>query len=133
LRRSYVPEMNRIQALYSAGGVRTYAVQADPTVATPAVIKYAHDYQYRFPLLLDPRQALVRLTGATVTPEAIVLAPEGKVFYRGRIDNRVEDFGRQRTVATVPDLRNALDEVLAGKPVRVPFTRSIGCAITLGN
>jgi len=127
---SYVPEMNRMAAAYAPRGVRTYAVVADPGLAPSLVAAYARDYRYAFPLLLDPLQDLVRLTGATVTPQAAVLSPEGRLLYRGRIDNRVADFGKQRPQATVHDLRDALDAVLAGKPVAAPFTRSIGCAIT---
>ncbi|HEY1949596.1 MAG TPA: thioredoxin family protein [Bryobacteraceae bacterium] len=127
---SYVPKMNRIRNSYAARGVRSYAVQADPSADLATMAKYARAYQYSFPLLLDPSQNLVRLTGATVTPEAVVLSPEGKVLYRGRIDNRVEDFGKQHPEATVHDLRDALNAVLAGKPVPVPVTKSIGCAIT---
>jgi peroxiredoxin len=127
---SYVPEMDRIQATYGSRGVRTYAVAADTSVPAAKMAAYARAYHYEFPLLLDPEQTLVQLTGATVTPEAVVLTPEGKVLYRGRIDNRVADFGKQRSDATVHDLRNALDAVLAGKPVPAPFTKSIGCAIT---
>ncbi len=126
---SYVPEMNRIQDDYAGRGVLVWAVQADPTVPAADVVHYAHDYHYGFPLVLDPRQSLVSMAGATVTPQAAVLSPEGKVLYLGRIDNRVADFGQLRFKATVPDLRNALDEVLAGKPVATPFTKSIGCAI----
>jgi peroxiredoxin len=127
---SYVPEMNRIAKAYAARGVRTYAVQADTRVPASVVAQYARDYHFEFPLLIDPHQVLVRLAGATVTPQAVVLSPDGKVLYRGRIDNRVEDFGSQRPQATVHDLRNALDAVLAGNPPPVAFTRSIGCAIT---
>ena len=127
---SYVPEMNRIQALYGPRGVRTYAVAGDAGASPAAMTKYAREYRCRFPLLLDPRQQLVQLAGATVTPQAVVLTPQGRVLYRGRIDNRVEDFGKQRPEATVHDLRDALDAVLAGRPVANPFTRSIGCAIT---
>lgn len=127
---SYVPEMNRIEAAYATRGVRALAVQADTSVPLPAVAQYARDYRYSFPLLLDPHQVLAKLTRSTVTPQAVVLSPEGQVLYRGRIDNRVEDFGRQHPEATVHDLRDALDEVLAGKPVAVPYTKSIGCAIT---
>jgi len=126
---SYVPEMNRIHDAYAARGVRVYAVQADTTVAEPAVAAYAKDFRYGFPLLLDPHQQLVQLSGATITPQAAVLSPDGRVLYLGRIDNRVVDFGKQRPQATEPDLREALDEVLAGKPVAHPFTKSIGCAI----
>src|SRR6266700_3891958 len=85
---SYVPEMNRIREEYAKRGVVVWAVQADTTIADAKVVQYAKDYHYTFPLLLDPRQALVSLTGATVTPEAVVLTPEGQVVYHGRVDNR---------------------------------------------
>lgn len=127
----YVPEMNRIREDYASRGVVTWAVQADPYVPQPAVVKYATDYHFAFPLLLDPAQTLVKDTGATITPQAAILSPAGKVLYLGRIDNRVEDFGVSRQKATVQDLRNALDEVLAGKPVSPDRTKSVGCAIPL--
>jgi len=126
---SYVPEMNRIHDAYGPRGVRVFAVQSDTTIADEDVARYARDYHYGFPLLLDPRQVMVRLANATITPQAAVLAPDGKVLYLGRIDNRVADFGKQRFQATEQDLREALDEVLAGKPVVQPATKSIGCAI----
>lgn len=126
---SYVPEMNRIHDAYAARGVLTFAVQADTTVAPNAAAAYAKDFHYGFPLLLDPHQQLVELSGATITPQAAVISPDGRVLYLGRIDNRVADFGKQRPQATENDLRDALDAVLAGKPVAHPFTKSIGCAI----
>src|SRR5262249_31538082 len=126
---SYVPEMNRIREAYAARGVVVWAVQADPTVAEKDVAKYATDYRYSFPLLLDPAQVLVRHAGATITPQAAIFSPEGKVLYLGRIDNRVEDFGRSRQKATVADLRNAVDAILAGKPVVPDHTKSVGCSI----
>jgi peroxiredoxin len=126
---SYVPEMNRIRDDYAGRGVVVWAVQADTTVPSPKVVDYAKEYRYGFPLVIDPQQSLVKLTGAAVTPEAVVLSPEGQVLYHGRIDNRVEDFGKQRPQATVHDVRDALDAVLAGKSVEHPSTRSIGCAI----
>ncbi len=126
---SYVPEMNRIRDAYAPRGVAVYAVQAETTVADSVVAHYAKEFRYGFPLLLDPRQELVKLANATVTPQAAVLTPEGKVLYLGRIDNRVEDFGKQRPQATQSDLREALDAVLAGKPVPHASTKSIGCAI----
>lgn len=127
---SYVPEMNRIHEAYASRGVLFLAVQADTSVAGPDVVKYANDFRYTFPMLLDPQQALVRLTGASVTPQVAVMTGDGKLLYLGRIDNRVEDFGKQRPRATVFDLRDAIDSALAGKPVAHPLTKSIGCAIT---
>jgi peroxiredoxin len=127
---SYVPEMNRIHDAYAARGVLFLAVQADTSVAEPEAAKYARDFRYTFPVLLDPQQVLVRLTGASVTPQVAVVTGHGKLLYLGRIDNRVEDFGNQRPRATVFDLRDAIEAALSGKPVAHPFTKSIGCAIT---
>jgi len=126
---SYVPELNRIKEDYSTRGVLVYAVQAEVSTPDAEVVRYAKDYHYSFPLLLDPRQVMVQLTDAKVTPEAAVLSPEGKVLYMGRIDNRMADFGKQRFQATERDVRDALEAVLAGKPVPHPVTKSIGCAI----
>jgi len=127
---SYVPEMNRIHDAYAGRGVLFFAVQSDPTVPEVDVVRYARDFQYSFPVMLDPSQFLVQLAGASVTPQAAVLTAEGKVLYLGRVDNRVEGFGQQRLNATVFDLRDAIDAALAGKPIAHPRTKSIGCAIT---
>jgi thiol-disulfide isomerase/thioredoxin len=128
---SYVPEMNRIHDAYAPKGVEFFAVQSDVSAAPDAVAKYATDFGYAYPMLLDPEQQLVRFTGASVTPQVAILSPEGKLLYLGRVDNRVADFGKQRPRATVADLRNSLDAVLAGKPVPEARTRSVGCAINL--
>ena len=126
---SYVPEMNRIRDAYAPRGVLLYAVQAEPRTPVADVAWYAREYRYSFPLLLDPSHVLVKLTSATITPQAAVLSPEGKLLYLGRIDNRAVDFGVQRPRPTENDLREALDAVLAGRSVPHPFTKSIGCAI----
>src|SRR5580700_7802126 len=127
----YVPEMNRIHDAYAARGVLFYAVQTDLTIPAADVVKYARDFHYAYPLLLDPNQLLVRFTGASITPQVAILAPDGKLLYLGRVDDRVADFGKQRPQPTVVDLRDSLDAVVAGKPVPHATTKSIGCAITL--
>lgn len=133
LSNGYAPEMNRIEETYAPRGVRFYAVQGDTTIADEEVRRHAREFAYRFPVLLDPQQILTHHTGATVTPEAVVLSAEGAVLYLGRIDNRVKDFGKVRIQATEFDLRDALDAILAGRPVPHPRTRALGCAITNGH
>ena len=130
LSNSYVPELNRIEQAYAARGVVFYAVQGDATVAADAVRKHVKDFGYVFPYLFDPQESLAAFTGATTTPEAAVLSPRGGILYLGRIDNRLEDFGKQRVKITEFDLRDALDAVLSGKPVPHPRTHALGCAIT---
>ena len=133
LSNSYVPEMNRIRADYASRGVAFYAVQTDTTIPDAEVRKHASEFGFVFAVLLDPKQILVRLTGATATPEAVVLSSDGQVLYLGRIDNRVVDFDKRRPAATEPDLRNAIDAVLTGKAVARPRTDVVGCGINLVN
>ena len=50
-----------------------------------------------------------------MTPEAVVYRPRpAHLLYEGRIDDRFPDFGRERDIATVQDLRRALDALRAG-------------------
>ena len=125
-----VPEMNRTRRDYEARGVAFYAVQADTTIADADVVQHTKDYQFSFPVLFDPHQTLAKMTGATTIPSAAVLTPDGTLLYLGRIDNRVEDFDKRRPEPTKFDLREALDAVLAGKPVPHPRTKAFGCAIS---
>jgi peroxiredoxin len=131
LANGYVPEMNRIRADYAAKGVAVYAVQTDNTISDADVRKYAKDFGYTFPMLKDPKLMLARFTGATVSPEAAVLSASGELLYLGRIDNKVEDITKPRYAATEPELRNALDAVLAGKAPKVARTHAVGCSISL--
>jgi len=131
LANGYVPEMNRLRTVYESRGVAFYAVQADNTVADDAAKKYAQEYGYTFPMLNDSRLTLARLAGAKVTPEVAVLSSNGQVLYLGRIDNKVEDLTRPRYAATQPELRNALDAVLAGKAPKETRTRAVGCSINI--
>jgi hypothetical protein len=122
--------MNRLREAYAPRGVAFYGVQADPTVAADVVAKYARDFRYSFPLLLDPAQILVRHANATITPQIAILAPDGKVLYLGPVDNRVEDFGKTRPQATESYARAVLDSILTGKGVIFTTHKSIGCSIT---
>jgi thiol-disulfide isomerase/thioredoxin len=131
LSNRYSPDLSRLFAEYSGRGVKFYAVHSDPFISAGQVRKHAREFGYPFPALLDWTQALARGTGATVTPEAAVISPGGKVLYRGRIDDRLVDFGKERQHPGRHDLRIALDEILAGKPVSKPFTKALGCDIPL--
>ena len=130
LSNRYVPELKRIESAYGPRGVAFYAVQGDATIAVEEVRRHAKEFAYTFPYLIDPLESLATYTGATTTPQAAVLSPHGELLYLGRIDNRLEDFGQERVQVTQFDLREALDAVLAGKPVPHPRTKALGCAIT---
>ena len=126
---AYAPEINRLVTDYSAKGVSFYLAHVDRDLTAAAARQHAKDYSLQCPVLLDSQHALVKALGATKTPQAFLLGPDGKPRYQGRINNLFADYGQRRQTVTQHDLRHALDAVLAGKPVSQPVTEVIGCHI----
>ena len=126
---TYAPEVQRIVRRYAARRVAFRLVYADPGLSRADAAKHAREYGYTCPILMDPAHRWARRVGATVTPEAAVLAPDGRLLYRGRIDDKYVSWGKARFRTGKHDLRDALDAVLAGRPVPAPRTTAIGCFI----
>lgn len=127
LANTCAPEIGRIASEYRKRGVVSFVVYAEPDLTAKVARKHAREHKFSCPVLLDPTGQLVSLTGVTVSPEAALLSPDNQLLYRGRIDDRMRAFGKQRAEPTRRDLREALDATLAGKPVPNPVTKAIGC------
>ncbi len=83
------------------------------------------DKGYNFPYLYDgENQAVSAQYGPVTTPHTFVFDKERILRYVGRIDDD-EHIGRAKT----SDLKNAVDELLAGKAVTTPTTRTFGCSV----
>jgi hypothetical protein len=123
----YAPELNRIFA--GNTNFAFYIVQVDPDLTVAAAKQHAREYDLRAPVLLDPDHRLVKVAKAMVTPEAVVFGKNGKILYRGRIDDIYAAPGKKRGVTTRHDLQDALDSIAAGKRVKKPETKAIGCLI----
>jgi peroxiredoxin len=79
---------------------------------------------FNFPYLYDGEtQKVAQQYGPTATPHIFLFDAERKLRYEGRIDNNPRP-----QLVTRRDAREALDELLAGKPVSVAKTPSIGCS-----
>ncbi|HAV62164.1 MAG TPA: hypothetical protein DCY13_07340 [Verrucomicrobiales bacterium] len=126
---SYAPEIERIFREYREKGVAVYLVHVDPDLKEERAKRHAADYGYTLPILIDHQHALVKHTGASMTPEAVVLLPDGSRIYNGRIDNRQAALGKRRPKATETDLRDTLDAVLAGRKLEPRSTEVIGCYV----
>jgi len=128
----YAPEIERLSEKYRTRGVHFWLVYPGRTVSPGSIQAHLREYSYTLPALQDSEKKLVKLTGVQVTPEVAVYAGTGdqaRLVYHGRIDDRVEDFGKARQAPSTHDLEEALDAVLEGRPVRTPVTRAIGCFI----
>jgi len=126
----YAPELTRIYRRYRDESVDFHLVYPDPSLSAGMIRAHRKEYSLPMPAVRDPRHDLVRLTGATRTPEAAVYRRSGGGFdlaYRGRIDDRFVDFGKTRASATQHDLDDAIRDILAGREVTTARTRAIGC------
>lgn len=104
----------------NSNSVKTYAEDSfDHMVERMAKLTFPWTY------LHDESQDVARAYGGLRTPHFYVFDAERQLVYTGRgVDNP-----RDATKATVNDLANALEDHLAGRPLRVPMTNPIGCNI----
>ena len=80
---------------------------------------------YPFPYLYDESQAVAQAYGAACTPDFFLYGPERQLAYRGRLD----DNWKEPENVQCQDLRDAIDALLAGKPVAEPQIAAMGCNI----
>ncbi len=126
----YAPEVNRLAERFVPRGVAFWLVYVDPAEPPAAIRRHLAAYGYaRAHAARDVRHALVRATGASVTPEAALFARDGRLVYRGRVDDRFPAYGKARAAAGRHDLERALEDTLAGRPVEVATTPAVGCLI----
>lgn len=79
---------------------------------------------FNFPYLYDGEtQKISHAYGPTATPHLFIFDSERRLRYEGRVDNNPRE-----PLVTVKDARNAIDALLANKPVPVPKTPSVGCS-----
>lgn len=121
----YAPEIQRLAGKFgNAKFVLVYPVASD----TPEVIDaHRKKFAYTIDAVRDTNQQLVKFTGVSVTPEVAVVDRNQRVVYRGRIDDRYLEFGKDRPQATERDLERALEAVVEHRPVAVRETRAVGC------
>jgi thiol-disulfide isomerase/thioredoxin len=85
----------------------------------------AKDKQYNFPYLYDGETSSVSMKyGPQATPHVFIFDAKRALRYTGRIDD-----GEKPGTAKTHDTRNALDALLAGKPVTTEKTKTFGCSI----
>ena len=125
----YAPEMARLARAYGPRGVRFYGIYPDPDLSDRAAARHAQEFGLEFPVLRDPEQVVAHQAGVGVTPEAAVLAPDGRVLYLGRIDDTFNPQGRRRPSPTTRDLDAALRAVLDGKAPPAAAARAFGCPL----
>lgn len=127
--RYYGDRLAELQRSRGTDGLRVVAVNANNPHLSPLddlaeMRRRFADTPWPFPYLKDADGGLARQCGAVCTPHAFVFDDDRRLRYRGRIDD-----SRTGRRVSHHDLAAAVDDVLAGRPVRVAETEPFGCAI----
>ncbi len=129
----YEDRVNELNKKYASKGYPVVAINPNDPSQHPEddfanMQKRALDKGFTFPYLNDDTQTIAKTYGAIKTPHVYVLQKEKSdlvVKYIGAIDDNTDD------AAAVKEkyVEQAVDALLAGKPVKTTSTKAIGCGI----
>jgi peroxiredoxin len=128
--QAYESRLIAIQRDYAEKGVALVAINANetknyPEDNFPKMVERARTKGYNFPYLRDESQQVAEAYGAHYTPEIFLLDRDRRLRYTGRIDDNWQQPDRVKS----RDVREAIDAVLAGRPVAHSETHAMGCTI----
>jgi len=120
----YNDRMEKLAEDYQSKGITVIGINSNSTEPASEVKSHAAEKHLTFAILKDDGNKIADRFGANHTPEAYVIDASGKLVYHGRIDN-----SQKIEAITSNDLRDALDAVLAGKPIQKTTSVAFGCSI----
>lgn len=121
---AYNERMEKLAQDYQSKGVNVVGINSNKA-ETPDVIRaHAAEKNLTFPILKDAGSKIADRFAAERTPEVYFLDANNRLVYHGRIDN-----AQNPQMVQSNDLRDAIDAVLAGRPVAKSQTKAFGCSI----
>ena len=122
--------MNDLVADYAAKGAAMVAINSNETDGHPTdsfdhMVARADEKGFAFPYVCDESQATALAYGALRTPHFYVFDADRNLRYTGRMDDNPMEPGKE----TTHELRDALNDLLAGRKVACPLTNPIGCNV----
>jgi peroxiredoxin len=123
------PRIDAVTSDYADRGVNVVQINANdesryPADSTQASGERVARGEFSGPYLRDLTQEVAHAFGATRTPDVYVLDATGSVAYHGAPDANYENESENARY-----LRDALDDVLAGRAVGLAETPPVGCTI----
>ena len=124
-------ELARIGRDYAGREIGIVAISANDAASHPddapaGLAQQAREQDFAFPYLYDETQSVARAYGAACTPDFFLYDGDGRLFYRGQLDDSRPGNG---VPVTGRDLRAALEARLADQAAPHDQKPSIGCNI----
>ncbi|HEX4124156.1 MAG TPA: redoxin domain-containing protein [Tepidisphaeraceae bacterium] len=118
--------MTTLASDFAPKGVVWIAINSSSGDTTATNLDWAKQNDVTYPILDDSKGTVGHEYNAKSTPDMFIINTDGNIVYSGAIDN---DPDGDKGAARVNYVKQALDEVLAGKTVSVPETKSYGCHV----
>ncbi len=128
LAKHYGSRLAELATKYQPQGVAFMGIDANQQDSLAEIAHFARAFKIDFPILRDPGNIVADQCGAQRTPEVFVVDAQRIVRYWGRIDDQY-GVGYARPAPTKSFVADALDDLLAGKKVREPAQKPVGCFI----
>jgi peroxiredoxin len=128
--RNYEQRLSEIAARYCPEGMGMVGICANagedyPEDSFEHMVEKSQNLGFPFPYLHDEKQIVARAYDAACTPECYLFNHQMQLVYHGWVDDNAE----RPDLVTSPDLKNAIEAVLAGKTPPLQQTAVIGCSI----
>ena len=127
--QSYSLTLNQLSKKFESSHIAFYGVFPGDYNTVREMKEYQTRYHINFLLMTDPGKKLAKSLAAKVVPEAFVVNAEGKILYRGRIDDWMYAVGKKKPTVTRHELQDALNAISLHQPIKVAETKAIGCII----
>lgn len=105
--------------------VNSNEAKRDSDDSYKAMSKYAKKQGYEVPYVVDENSAMANAFGATRTPEVFLFDANGKLVYKGAMEDNPANPSESQSMF----LKDAIDNMLSGKTIDPNSTKSIGCTI----
>ncbi len=119
-----------IQRDYAGKGATIVGINANETVNHPEdsfdqMVRWAKEKSFNFPYLRDDSQDTARAYGAERTPHIFLFDAQRKLRYTGAIDDNTKEPANVKRQY----LREAIDALLTGQPIKEAETPAMGCTV----
>ena len=105
--------------------INSNEAQRDNDDSRKAMKEYANTQGYKVPYVIDKNSVLADAFGATRTPEVFLFDGNGKLVYKGAMEDNPSNPSESKEIF----LKAAINNMVAGKPINPASTKSIGCSI----
>jgi peroxiredoxin len=120
----YNERMQKVADDYAARGVPVVGINSNREETAEEIRTHAAGKGLKFTILKDEGAKIADRLGAGRTPEVFLLDAAGRLVYHGAVDN-----AQNPVMVNTHHLRNAIDAVIAGKPVERAEVKAFGCSI----